>query len=86
MTRREVEWDRDQQALMLALGLLRRQTCKGCGEHLPETTDIANEYRYEAEGPYLCHGCETVGAAHRRYTTEHPDVTDAGRWVISRRW
>lgn len=85
-TTREVEWDRDEQALMLALAYHRAQTCSDCGAHLPESTDIANEYAYQAIGPYLCHSCETVGAAARRYTEEHPHVTNAKRWKTEKRW
>ncbi len=65
VTRREVEWDDDQQAWMLALAEYRAQTCSGCGGYLPDTThpDRALD-GYVAGPPVRCGGCT---ALHREF-------------------
>jgi len=82
---REVEWDEDQQALMLALAEYRLQFCDGCGGALDETCNIENEFAYVAKGPWLCWGCEAVGVARNRYTETHPKVQRPDRWVLEKR-
>ncbi len=84
MTTREVEWDGDQQALILGLHLKRREDCDSCGGHLPETTDPANEGRYEAVGPFLCYSCEALGTKRDSFAKarENNPVHNMSRWSI----
>ncbi len=84
VTTREVEWDDDQQALILALALYRREHCDQCGGYLPETTDKANEYGYEAVGPFMCHSCEAMGKARDESVKAHEKnpIHNMSRWSI----
>jgi hypothetical protein len=59
----EVEWDEEQQALMLALSRHRALSCKGCGGWLPETTDIEADGAYQVERPIRCHRCAAFSIA-----------------------
>jgi hypothetical protein len=60
-TVREVEWDEQQQALMLALGEYKSMTCSGCGGWLPETTAREPErgHRWRVTA-IKCHACVAV--------------------------
>lgn len=80
-----MEWDPDQQALMLALATYRLMYCEGCGGPLEETMDIENEFSYEAVGPWLCWGCETVGKARVQYMESHPKAQHPDRWSLKKR-
>ena len=84
VTTRDVEWDGDQQALILGLHLKRREDCDRCGGYLPETTDPANEGRYEAVGPILCHSCEALGRSTGSFAAarEKNPVHNMTRWSI----
>jgi hypothetical protein len=60
----EVEWDDDEQTLMLALALYEEQLCPS-GHWLPESA------AREAEGKYrgrtsLCHACAAVAVEVKR--------------------
>jgi hypothetical protein len=59
----EVEWDEEQQAIMLALGRYRDLLCKGCGGWLPETTEIEADGAYRVEPPIRCHRCAAFSIA-----------------------
>lgn len=82
MTTREAEWDPQQQALILALAQHRQETCDGCGGHLPETTDPANEARYDVVGPFLCFRCEAIGRGRDGFaqSREKNPVHNMNRW------
>jgi hypothetical protein len=82
VTTREPEWDPDQQALILALAQHRREECDQCGGYLPETTDSANEGRYEVVGPFLCHSCEALGRTRAGFaqSREKNPVYNMNRW------
>ena len=84
MTTREAEWDPQQQALILALAQHRDETCDGCGGHLPETTAAANEGRYDATGPFLCHSCEALGSARNAFAKarEQNPPHNMNRWSV----
>lgn len=87
MTTREAEWDPAEQAKMLALAQLRRDECEGCGGYLPETTDRANEGRYDALGPFLCYSCEALGRARDGFAEgrKNSPVHNMSRWSMSLR-
>lgn len=77
----ESEWNRDEQALMLALAEYRSELCDGCGGHLAETTRPENDGQYDADGPYLCYRCEAIGGARARFVKDRPHVTNPYRWT-----
>ena len=87
VTTREVEWDPDQQALILALAEYRKQICEGCNGYLPETTVPANEGRYDVVGPFLCHSCEALGRTRTGFaqSREKNPVHNMNRWSVSLR-
>lgn len=82
---REVEWDDDQQALVLALAVYKLMYCDGCGGELTETMKIENEFSFKAVGPWLCWGCETVGRARGTYMETHPKAQHPDRWTLEKR-
>ncbi len=63
----EPEWDFQEQAWMLALGLYRKNRCHGCGGDLTETTDAKHEDRYHPILPVQCHRCAAFARAHEQY-------------------
>lgn len=81
----EVEWDQDEQALMLALEEYRLLYCDGCGGSLEETMNPENEFAYTAKGPWLCWGCQAVGRARDRFVETHPNATRPDRWMLEKR-
>lgn len=77
MTRREVEWDEEQQAWMLAWLLYRSNVHTACGHYLPDATDPAAENSYVAEAPIRCHVCTERSAAYKRIEqagNPHPEA------------
>jgi hypothetical protein len=60
--RPEVEWDEEQQAIMLALGRYRELCCPGCGGWIPETTgkDAKDTYAVDL---VRCHRCSAHAMA-----------------------
>lgn len=56
---REVEWDDEQRAWMLALAEVEAQECPGCGGHLPGTTRPGVEF--DTTHPTRCKRCEALG-------------------------
>lgn len=69
VTRREVEWDDEQRAMMLAYQAHLADTCSGCGNPLSETTDRAAEGQYRAPLPTRCHACTPILSAMKTYET-----------------
>lgn len=67
VTRREVEWDDDQRAMMLAYQAHMADTCSGCGNTLTETTDPAAEGTYTVPLPRRCHACTPLLAKMGEY-------------------
>lgn len=64
---REVEWDADERAWMLALHLYRSQVGP-CGHYLPRTAAADAEYRYFSPEPDRCHACTAIGEQAKAYT------------------
>lgn len=60
-----MEWDPDEQALMLALHRYRAQVGP-CGHYLPHTTDAAAEDAYRGV-MRRCHACTAVAIEAERY-------------------
>jgi hypothetical protein len=85
ITTHEVEWDSDQQSLMLALAEYRLQFCPDCGGELDETMKPENEFAYTAIGPWLCWGCQAVGRARDNYNDAHPRATNPNRWILKKK-
>jgi hypothetical protein len=63
----EPEWDDDDRAWVEALLDLEAQRCPGCGGHLPETTDPANDGAYVTGPPHRCHRCTALHARQAQY-------------------
>ena len=57
--------------MALALESYEAGLCGGCRGVLAETTDPANEDRYDAEVAALCHRCVALGQVAERYS-KHP--------------
>ena len=87
VTTREVEWDEEQQAWMLALAIYRRDQCGKCGSYLPESTAFDMDDAYEAVGPFLCGGCQAVGRAYDTHIkeTELSPTYDPSRYIVHRK-
>ncbi len=58
-----MEWDEEQQAIMLALAKYRALSCRGCGGWLPETTEKEAAHAYQVEQPIRCHRCAAFSIA-----------------------
>lgn len=82
MTTREVEWDDEERARVLALLEYEDQVCPGCGGYLPETTRDEAEFAYVAEVPQRCHRCTTVHRMQREYAKEVKDPESLPRWPV----
>jgi hypothetical protein len=67
VTTREVEWDDQERARVLALLDVESQQCPGCRGWLPETTDNSNEGRYRASTPHRCHRCTAIQQKQAEY-------------------
>jgi hypothetical protein len=83
VTRREVEWDEQQQAYALALVGARALTCDGCGGWLPETTTTDAE-EYTVPPPYRCGRCTRIAIAQEAHGRDHKHL-HATRWTATRR-
>lgn len=71
---RDVEWDRDEQALMLALDLYEAQLL-GCGHYRPHATAEDAEGAYRVPPPTRCHICTIIAAARDAYRgSDHPEA------------
>jgi len=64
---RDVEFDDDEQAGVLAYEEMLDNQCPGCGGQLDETTDPANEGEYEGSPPTRCFKCDALLAAQEPY-------------------
>lgn len=70
-----MEWDEDQQALMLALGVYRDLIHEPCGGWLPETTAPDAEDAYQVDTPHRCHLCTARAVVAERYReSQHPQA------------
>lgn len=67
----EVEWDEEQQTLMLALARWRDLSCKGCGGWLADTTQKSAECAYVIERPVRCHRCAAYAVASNTARNMH---------------
>ncbi len=56
---REVEWDDDEQALMLAWRMYQ-SLLHTCGHYLPKSTAPEAEYAYEVPEPTRCNACTAI--------------------------
>lgn len=84
-TTREVEWDEQQQAWMLALALYRNRLCAR-GHYLPNTGAAEAEDRYWVEHPDRCHACTALLAAQAAYLDgSHAPHPGALIWHAERR-
>ncbi len=81
VTTREVEWDDEQRALVLAMLQVQAETCHGCGGWLPETTADEAEGKYVADPPIRCHRCKAVNAQRDSYY-EEPDIYHPDSYVM----
>jgi len=63
---REVEWDDEQVAWMLALTLYRSQLGP-CGHYMPHATADDAEERYVSPEPRRCHACTAAGVRAESY-------------------
>jgi hypothetical protein len=63
----EAEWTDEDRRLALELQEYEAGLCPGCSTPMSETTDPANEYRYEAKLPLRCHRCTTSERAMKQY-------------------
>jgi hypothetical protein len=73
VTTREVEWDDEQQAMMLALAEYRDSVHEACGGYLPDTTAAEADGQYVADIPSRCHLCTARAiAAEPYFKDDHP--------------
>lgn len=70
MTRREPEWTEAERGKVLALLDYEGQCCPGCGGYLPDTTDPANQFAYEADNPNRCHACTALQVKQGAYSEQ----------------
>lgn len=62
---REVEWDDEERARVLALLDYEAQQCSGCGGYLPDTTDP--DGKWVAGLPSRCFRCDAVQRKQQDY-------------------
>ena len=84
-TVREAEWDAEQQAWMVALGVYRSQIHEPCGGYLPETTAADAEDGYQADLPIRCHLCTARLRQYGKYQDSSTPQIDALLWPVVRR-
>ncbi|PXY20877.1 hypothetical protein [Prauserella muralis] len=68
MTTREVEWDDDEQAKVIAFLDYEDQLCPHCSGFLPDTTDP--EKSWQADAPSRCYRCDVVLQKQADYTEQ----------------
>lgn len=61
---------------MIELAVWRETRCPGCGGDLAETTDPANDDRYQAEA-IRCHKCTAIAQSAGRYTGKNVTAPNA---------
>jgi hypothetical protein len=67
----EVEWDENEQSVMLALGVYRSRVGP-CGHYLPDSTAAENEFGWSVVAS-RCHECTAVSAESNRFAENpHP--------------
>jgi hypothetical protein len=85
VTTRDVEWDEQQQALMLALAEYRSMSCEGCGGWLPDTTaDGVDATDFEVPGPMKCHQCVAI-SIHAEAFAKNGKQPHLARWRAKRK-
>ena len=77
-------WTEDDRAWVLALAEWEASRCPGCNGWLAETTDPANDGRYNEEPPVRCFRCD---ALHRRQDDykDHPNRSAQVLWPVTLR-
>lgn len=86
VTTREVEWDPEQRALVLALELYESLVHSQCGHYLPESTAAEADGAYDVEPPTRCHACTARATAIKAHmTSPHSPHPEALLWVVKRR-
>lgn len=77
----EVEWDRRERSLMLALAYWEAGLCGRCHQHLSKSMDPNTDpdrpeatQQWVAEGPDECHSCKALVRVERKLA----DDTDGG--------
>jgi hypothetical protein len=63
----ETEWDDEQRAWMLALGLYRAGLCPNCGRAMDECTASESEGKYHVGPPARCHATTALSIAQAAY-------------------
>lgn len=93
-TTRDVEWDEQERALMLALGLFEAQMCRKCGMHLSQAMDPMNDpdlpeapRRWVADGPDECFSCKALVRADREWSAAQDENVknggeDSSPWTV----
>ena len=66
MTTTEVEWDDETRSKAMALEFYRASLCPNCGLPADVCQAGANEFAFEADGPYRCHARTAVSEARAR--------------------
>jgi hypothetical protein len=65
---REVEFDENEQAEVIAYEEMLDNQCPGCGGQVDETTHPDNEGEYEVGPPTRCFRCDALQRAQEPYT------------------
>jgi hypothetical protein len=88
---RDVEFDDDEQAEVIAYEEMLDNQCPGCGGQLDETTDPDMEGEYVGSPPTRCFRCDAIAVAQEPYMgvdahgkpkTRHPQAL---LWEVHRR-
>lgn len=70
---------------MLALADYDADTCS-CGGQFSETSDPANEFAYEADGPYRCFRCAALAQAVKPFQAdENVEHSHTLHWRVNKR-
>lgn len=84
MTTREVEWDEQEQAWMLALAEYRACLCEA-GHWLPETTALEADGDWTVDPPVKCHACVATAIVADHYAKANPKQSHLARWRARRK-